>query len=154
MWLSLLARFWYAPIILCLFLWGEWWHHEAKDAKSDLATMKVQVEANGKIAEANAKLKEAEYDKNLSAATAGRDDAYKRVQLAEAAVRAASSRVPYRPITAQASGKQCIDPASIAPAIESFRRTVAESRRQLAGLVAEGDRAQADAKALIDAWPK
>ena len=114
---------------------------------------KATVAAQGKQAEAEAKLRETQYANQITVANASRDDAYKRVQLAETAIRAASSRVPYRAIAASADGSKCIDPSAIAPAIEKFRRDVAEVRRQLVGIVASGDEAQADAKTLITAWP-
>lgn len=115
---------------------------------------KQTVKAQGEAADAKAKLQETQYASQITVANAGRDDAYKRVQLAETAIRTASSRLPYRAISTSANGSSCIDPSTIAPAIEKFRRDVAEVRQQLVGIVANGDEAQADAKALIDAWPK
>ena len=114
---------------------------------------KATVAAQGKQAEAEAKLKEVQYASQITAANAGRDDAYKRVLAAESAIRAASSRVPYRAITASADGSKCIDPSTVAAAIEKFRRDVATVRQRLVGIVASGDEAQADAVSLIKGWP-
>ena len=154
MWLSLLARFWYAPIMLCLFLWGEWWHHEAKDVKKDLDVLTVKVEANGKIAEANAKLKEAEYDKNLSAATAGRDDALKRLQLAKAEANSAGRRVSSNPAAPAGSSKVCFNSPAYDAAFKRFGERLNTVLQGITGLAYQGDAANIDAKALIDAWPK
>jgi hypothetical protein len=45
MWLTLLGRFWYVPVIVALALYGEWWHHEAKDARNEFAVFKAQQQA-------------------------------------------------------------------------------------------------------------
>ena len=123
-------------------------------ARADLGVVQAQhdgfkqtVEAQGKQAQAEAKLKESNNAIQISTAVANRNDALARLRVAQAAASAAASRVPITPAAAKGSDRQCFEPKALSAAVERYRGRVL-------GLVAEGDRAAIDAKTLMDSWPK
>ena len=60
MWLTLLARWWFVPVIAALFLSTTWYRHEAAATKAEYAGFVAKTDAIGKAQEAAAKIKDAE----------------------------------------------------------------------------------------------
>ena len=104
----------------------------------------AQVNAAGEKARADALTKEKENETKIAAAVSSRDAALN--SLRQASARLAASRVPLVPAAAAGSNSQCFSPKALTAAVESYRAAVF-------GLVAEGERANIDAAALIKAWP-
>ena len=122
-------------------------------ARADLGAVQAQydgfkqtVEAQGKQAQAEAKLKETQNAQAINVAVTDRDTALSKLRDVQQAY-SASRRMSLVPAAAQGSSSQCFSPAALTTAVEQYRAAVF-------GLVAEGDRAGIDAKALIQAWPK
>ena len=104
----------------------------------------AQVNAAGEKARADALTKEKENADKVATAVASRDAALN--SLRQASARLAASRVPLVPAAAAGSNSQCFSPKALTAAVESYRAAVF-------GLVAEGERANIDAAALIKSWP-
>ena len=111
-------------------------------AKAEHAAFVAQVKQNGEIAAKAAKLKEAQDAKQISDAITARNAALKRLRDDNSA----SRRVPIVPAAAAGSETICFQQSALSAAVERYRAGVR-------GLVAEGDAAQIDAIALIQAWP-
>lgn len=105
----------------------------------------AQIEAAGQQAIARNKEIERGYRKKMDAAIAGRADALKRLQLAQAS--AGGSVLPSNTGAAKDDSRICFDRAKLDGALQRF---IGEA----AGIAQGGDIAVIDARALIQAWPK
>jgi hypothetical protein len=110
-----------------------------------LDTFKAQVEAVGQQAIARNKEIERGYKQKMDSAVAGRADALKRLQLAQA--RAGGSVLPSNTGAAKDDSRICFDRAKLDGALQRF---IGEA----AGIAQGGDIAVIDARALIQAWPR
>lgn len=103
----------------------------------------------GEIALQYAKRKDDDNANRIKTAITDRDTALARLRKSTLA-----SRVSYVPIAASASSQVCGRASIINGALASFgqaiNRRLADAQRD----AVEGDAAEVDAKALVDAWPK
>lgn len=150
--LLLLRQFWFVIPMIALLIWGEYWHHEVKDVRKDLAVVQAQydgfkktVEAEGREAKAKAdaqiatsQLETANVQNTLTAALADN----KRLQGIAAAARSRSGYLPPVPAgSTNANSAACFDRPKLDAALSGFGTAVA-------GLVAEGT----DATVYRDFW--
>ena len=125
---------------------------DLKVCKAGFSEFKSTVEANGKRAQAEAKLKEATNAQAISGALTERDAAL--VRLRDSQKRSASRRLSSGPAAPAGSDQICISSTAYNAAFQRFRERLVSSLDGLGSLAVEGDEAQLDAKALIEAWPK
>jgi len=131
-----------AFLLLAMFAWGAWERGSA--AKAELAAFTASVQAAGEQAIQRRKVVEDANKKRLQNARAGwatslaclRDDTC-----------AGRSSVPIVPTPPSGTAEICYDQTKLAEAVERYRKRVQ-------GLVTEGQLAQADAVALLAAWPE
>jgi len=154
MWITLLARFWYLIPIALLTASTGWYRHEASQEHAqriqiaaEYKAFTAQVDALGKAQEQASKLKDAEHAKTVSVAVSNRADALRLLRDVQNKADARSRDLPIVPAAAVSGGAICYDQKAVAAAIERYRQ-------RIAGVVAEGDSAQIDAKSLLDGWPK
>lgn len=114
---------------------------------------KALIEAKGKQAEAEKLLKEQQDAKKIADAVTGRDDALKRMQLAQAAANARFRTVPRNPTAPTGSSQVCIGASAYNAAFQQFGADLTRFIQEAGGYAFEGDRSNLDAKALIQAWP-
>ena len=145
MYLTLLMRFWFLIPIAILTATTAYYKHEATYNHDQLITYKATVDALGQAQAQASRQKDAEHAKTIANAVTDRDLAIKRLRESETSRRASYlSVVPDAPAS---GGGLCFDPSAITAAVERYRQRVA-------GVVAEGDAAQIDARALLQAWPR
>ena len=159
--LTLLRQFWYVVPIVILFLWGEYEHHAANTARKDLSVLQAQfdgfkdkIEAQGKQAKAEAKLKETQNAQAVTVAVAGRNDALHRLHVVQAAANSASRSLSRSPTAPAGSNQVCFDSAAYNAAFAKYRNRLGIGLDGIRKLAFEGDEAQIDGQALLKAWPK
>ena len=158
--LALLRQFWYVPIMLGIFLWGQYWHHETKDVRKDLAVVqanfdsfKDKTSALGEQAKANKALQEKADEDRIRAANTDRDAALDKLRRAQAAANSAGRGVSSNPVAPAGSRQVCFDAAGYNTAFQQFGAGLNRFIQATSGFAFEGDAAAIDAKALIQAWP-
>ena len=120
-----------------------------ESCKAEHAAFVAQVKQNGEIAAKAAKLKEAQDAKQIKDAISGRDLALAKLHNTNPAKRNLSA-------TASApagSNEVCLGSAAYNVAMERYRGRLERGMDGITGLAREGDAAQIDAIALIQAWP-
>lgn len=142
---QLLLRFWWAIPIAILTATTAYYKHEATYNHEQLITYKATVEALGQAQAQASKQKDAEHAKTIANAVTDRDLALKRLRESETNRR--SSYLSVVPAAPAGSGAICFEPAGLNAAIDRFRGDVA-------GIAESGTKAQIDARALIQAWPR
>ena len=142
--------------VLCLVLAGL-----LHIARADLGEVKAQyegfkqtTEANGKKAEAEAKLKETQNAQTISTAVTSRNDALERLRAVQAAASSASRRLSGSPTAPAGSSQICLESAAYNAAFAKYRDRLGAGLEGIRRLVIEGDEAQIDAQTLFKAWPK
>ena len=161
MFLTLLLKFWWAPVIGVVFLYGQYWHHETKAVRKDLAVVqaeydgfKSKVEALGAQAKENAEKQEKANEDRIRDAKSGRDAALNQLQLAQARAASAGSRgVSNNPVAPAGRSEICISSPAYNAAFQQFGADLTRFLQETGGYAYEGDSANIDASALIQAWP-
>jgi hypothetical protein len=121
-------------------------HAGAQEVQEKFDLFTAQVRAEGEKAKADALQKEKDYATQITVAVTSRDDALKRMQLAEARANAARRAMPLTPASTSAGGAICFDQKALSSAVEQYRGRVSH-------LVEQGDEAQLDAQTLVKSWP-
>lgn len=145
MWLTLLGRFWYVPVIALMAVAVHHYRTELRVTTAEYAAFQSKVEALGEQARLHKVEKEGQDAKQIADAVTGRNDALARLRVAEANSR--SSRVSLTPAAAAGSDYLCFTEKTFAAAVERYRGGVRS-------IVTQGAEASIDATALIKAWPK
>jgi len=145
--LNLLGRFWYLIVIAALLGYSDWLRHEVKDAKNELVVFRAQVESSADKGKALELEKEKAREHAISDALSERDDALKRMRLAQAETRSRGNFLPAAPAAAKDSSQICFDRAALESAIRKLDQDVQ-------GIVGQGDTSRIDAQTLLKAWPK
>ena len=125
---------------LALVVGGYYLHCE--HVKRDHATFVAKLEAQAEEQTKQAKLKEAQDAKRIQDALSDRDAALKRLRQRPNPVNLSSL-----PVNPADNTKLCFDRAGLDAALQRFTKGVD-------GLVAEGDTAIINQRALRDSWPK
>lgn len=141
-------------VILSLTVGVHHYRSEYVRVSSEYDGYKKVVEAQGKQAIAESKLQETKNETKIELATRSRDDALKQLRIAQAAANAAGRRMPEAPRAPAGSKTVCFDADKYNTAFSKYRERLTGSMEGLRGLAIEGDRAQIDAKSLLEAWPK
>lgn len=147
MWLTLLGRFWYVPVIALMALAVHHYRSELRVVEAEYAAFVSKVEALGEQAKARKIEVEASNAKQITDAVTSRNAALASLRSAQAAADARSRSMPLAPAAAKGSSVQCFEPQALSAAVERYRGRVL-------GLVTQGDEAAIDAATLIRAWPK
>lgn len=146
--LTFLRSAWPYIVMAGLFLWGEYWHHEAKDIKKDFAVYQAQAEANAANQKALELEKEKSRAKTIADAAADRDAALDRMRVAQAqAAKQRGAFLPAAPSTGQKDDRVCFDRTALESAIRKFDQDVQ-------GIVGQGDTAIINGQTLLKSWPK
>ena len=111
------------------------------------------TKAAGLKAEADKLAKEKEDAKRLDDAVATRNDALKRLLDAQTAARTRFRAVPRNPTAPSGSSKVCFNSGAYNAAFQQFGAGITRFLQDTSGFAYEGDSANLDAKALIQAWP-
>ena len=120
-----------------------------ESCKTEAAAFKAQVKAEGDLAIKQAKAKEAQDAKQIKDALTQRD-----IALAKLRSNSSRSRNLSASATAPAGSQSvCLGSTAYNAALERYRGRLKLSLDGIAGLATEGDAAQIDAAALIQAWP-
>ena len=143
MWLTLLARWWFVPVIAVLFLSTTWYRHEAAATKAEYAGFVAKTDAIGKAQEAAAKIKDAQNVTRMETANAQSVRARRELDGVYAT---------YRQLRDQRAGGSLLpSPAAgtASPAVASFDRAgidraLSEFDQGVTGLIKRGDEAIAD----------
>ena len=125
---------------------------DLRTCNAEFTAFKQTVEANGKRAQAEAKLKETQNAQAISGALTERDAALGRLR--DSQKRSASRRVSKAPAAPAGSDQVCIGSAAYNAAFQRFRERLVSNLDGLGALAVEGDEAQLDAQTLIQAWPR
>ena len=118
-----------------------------KEVQVEFDAFKNDVAAKGLQAKQDKLDKEKADAKRIIDAESERDVARAGMRAAQAAERAARSRVPLTPAATGSSGQICFDQKALSAAVERYRGRVR-------GLAESGDEAALDCAALIKAWPQ
>ena len=145
--LSLLGRFWFVPVILIMGLAVHHYRTELRVTTAEFEAYKSKVAELGAQAEKRKIEVESANANQIRDAVSSRNAALASLRAAQAQAAAGRSRVPLTPAAAAGSGALCFDQKALSAAVERYRERVR-------GLVEIGDEAQIDAQALVRAWPK
>jgi hypothetical protein len=138
-------RVWIAAAFGILLIVAYALYERGNAAVARLEAFTAQVEAVGQQAIARNKEIERGYKQKMDSAVAGRADALKRLQLAQA--RSGGSVLPSNTGAAESGSRICFDRTKLDGALQRF---IGEA----AGIAQGGDIAVIDARALIQAWPR
>ena len=120
-----------------------------ESCKKEAAAFVAQVEANGKIAEAAAKLKEAQDAKQIKDALTQRDVALAKLR----GHNSSGYRLPTAAIAAGSGSQVCFGADAYHAAMGAFGKSLERFVDDAHGFAEQGDAAQIDAVTLIQAWP-
>lgn len=130
-------------------------HHYRSEllvVQAQFDAFKQTVEAQGKQAQAEAKLKETINAQAITNATTARDAALDKLRIAQAS--AGRRSLPGAIAAPAGSRSVCFDATAYNAAHAEFLKRFAAGISATIGLAVEGDAANIDAQALIQGWPK
>jgi hypothetical protein len=129
-------------------------HHYRSEYQVEHAqfeSYKQLIEARGKQAEAEKLLQEQKDAQRIASAVSSRDDALGRLRIAQANAR--SRTVSSNPTAPTGSSQVCFRSDAYNAAFSNFGAGLNQFLQAASGFAFEGDSANLDAKALIQAWP-
>lgn len=141
--------------IVCAVLLGVV-HYERSERmvlQAQFDSFKDKTAALGEQQKAANAIKEKADEEKLNAAVASRDDAMRKLQLAQAAASASRRASSQNPAAPAGSRQVCFESAAYTAAFQQFGKQLDGFIQATRGLSVEGDVAAINAKSLIDSWP-
>lgn len=150
MWLTLLGRFWYVPVI-ALLMGATWFYRsEYTQAERNLEVFTQATAVVGHQAQVYNKRVENEWKTRMQTALSGRSAALARLRDTNAGFRGLS----YSPAAATGDSPICIPTDTYNAAFQRYSERVNAGMARLAGYATEGDQAQIDAQGALESWPR